>query len=368
MYIYTLSRCYIRVNIVEKEFWYSMQIEEIQLPGTIDRQWVESEGLSLLSRHSSLILDFTETNSIDSAGVALVQKLNLERPVEIVAIPQNILSLIEVERASVSEESIHKERLSFEQIGTAVYEKWGAFLEALSILVEMLYWGTFGVLKKRDFRKGILGEQMYHLGYGAIGITVSLTFLIGIALAVQSAIQLKAFGADVFLIAMVVQGMIRELGPLMAAIILAGRTGSATTAEIATMKVQEEVDALRTMGLNEIQFIVVPKFWALSLTMPLVTVLATMAGILGGALVAWSYVGMSADMIRDEFVKNIVVKDFSLSIIKSLVFSWLIIWIGAYYGFQVSGGAEEVGRETTRSVVAAIFVIVVADAIFSFFY
>ncbi len=209
---------------------------------------------------------------------------------------------------------------------------------------------------------------MYHLGYGAIGITVSLCFLIGVALAVQSAIQLKAFGADVFLVAMVVQGMIRELGPLMAAIILAGRTGSATTAEIATMKVQEEVDALRTMGLNEIQFIVVPKFWALSLTMPLVTVLGIMAGIAGGALVAWSYVGMSPDMIHDEFVKNIIVKDFTLSILKSLVFSWLIIWIGAYFGFQVSGGAEEVGRETTRSVVASIFIIVVADAIFSFFY
>jgi len=162
--------------------------------------------------------------------------------------------------------------------------------------------------------------------------------------------------------------MIREMGPLMTAIILAGRTGSATTAEIATMKVQEEIDALKTMGLNEIQFVVVPKFWALSITMPLLSVLATLSGILGGFCVAFFYSGLSIEIIIDEFAKNIIVKDFIISMIKSLVFSWLILWIGAYYGFGVRGGAEEVGKATTKSVVSAIFVIVITDALFSFLY
>jgi phospholipid/cholesterol/gamma-HCH transport system permease protein len=239
---------------------------------------------------------------------------------------------------------------------------------AMVVLVEMIYWGTVGLLQKRDFRKGVLGEQMYNLGYGALPITALLTFLIGIAVATQSAIQLKQFGADVFLVMLVVIGMVREMGPLMAAIILAGRTGSATTAEIATMKVQEEIDALKTMGLNEIQFVVVPKFWAISITMPLLSVWATIAGILGGFVVAYFYSGLSVEIIMDEFMKNIILKDFVISLIKSLVFSWLILWIGAYYGFGVRGGAEEVGKATTKSVVAAIFVIVIADALFSFIY
>ncbi len=346
-----------------------MSIEEIILPTNIDRFWVESDGVKLLKKNSALTLDFTDTLSIDSAGSSLIYLLTTKREkVDIINIRKDLIPLVQKERPVLDLEPTKSKQLSFEKIGEVVYDNFHQFQKALSILVEMIYWGTFGLLKKRDFRKGVLGEQMFHLGYGALGITMSLTFLIGIALGVQSAIQLKAFGADVYIVAMVVQGMIRELGPLMAAIILAGRTGSATTAEIATMKVQEEIDALRTMGLNEIQFIVVPKFWALSLTMPLVTVLATMAGIAGGMVVAWSLVEMSPEMIKDEFIKNIIVKDFTLSIIKSLVFSWLIIWIGSYYGFQVSGGAEEVGRETTRSVVASIFVIVVADAIFSFFY
>jgi phospholipid/cholesterol/gamma-HCH transport system permease protein len=247
-------------------------------------------------------------------------------------------------------------------------KNYNEFCKALVVLVEMVYWGSFGLLQKQDFRKGILGEQMYILGYGALGITAALTFLIGVAISMQSAIQLRQFGADVFLVMLIVMGMIREIGPLMAAIILAGRTGSATTAEIATMKVQEEIDAIKTMGLNEIQFILVPKFWAISITMPLLSVLATLAGIFGGLCVAYFYSGLSIEIIVDEFAKNIIVKDFVISLIKSLVFAWLILWIGAYYGFGVRGGAEEVGKATTKSVVTAIFVIVVVDALFSFVY
>lgn len=347
-----------------------MQQEIIKTPEIFNRFWVEKNFKKISNKDKEYIFDFSDTISIDSAVVAffhLLEDKNIS--VEITNITQDLLNQIIDKRGDVQLSNEKKQKENFlVSVGENTYNQYNEFVKALSILVEMVYWGTFGLLHKKDFRKGVLLEQMYHLGYGAIGITCSLTFLIGIALGVQTAIQLKAFGADTFLIAMVVQGMIRELGPLMAAIILAGRTGSATTAEIATMKVQEEVDALKTMGLNEIQFIVVPKFWALSITMPLVTILATMAGILGGALVALIYVGMSPIMIFEEFSKNIIIKDLLISTVKSLVFAWLIIWIGSYHGFQVSGGAEEVGKETTKSVVASIFVIVIADAIFSFFY
>jgi len=242
----------------------------------------------------------------------------------------------------------------------------GNVLNALSVLTEMLYWGTLGLFKKRDFKRGALGEQMYLLGYKAFGIVGLLSFLIGIILALQTAIQLQNFGAGIFLAPLLGITMVRELGPLLTAIILAGRTGSATTAEIATMVVGEELDALQTMGINPVQYVVVPKFWAISFTMPVLSIMATTAGILGGFLVAIFYLDLSSSLFWNELIKSVHFRDFWAGFVKSVIFSWLIIWIGSYYGFRVRGGAEAVGKETTASVVTGIFIIILADALFSF--
>jgi len=339
----------------------------IHLPQKIDRTWVEEKGTDILSDKNGVCINAYETEFWDSAGGAFLKVISKNKNVKIINANGEIIKILQQNEYFQNKKPI--ENANFvENLGKSAAGAWDEFCAALVVLVEMVYWGTLGLAHKRDFRKGVLGEQMFNLGYGAMAITSVLTFLIGVAVATQSAIQLKQFGADVFLVMLVVMSMIREMGPLMTAIILAGRTGSATTAEIATMKVQEEIDALKTMGLNEIQFVVVPKFWALSITMPLLSVLATLSGILGGFFVAFFYSGLSIEIIMDEFAKNIVVKDFIISIIKSLIFSWLILWIGAYYGFGVRGGAEEVGKATTKSVVSAIFVIVIADALFSFLY
>jgi len=342
-------------------------MKTLTLPKTIDRAWVEQEGQSILSEKSASVVFCGDVRSFDSAGRAFFRLLAKRKNLKISDLSDEITRAMQPSR-NVQNESPRKKKNFFEDVGDKTVNAYNEFCSALVILVEMVYWGTFGLLQKRDFRKGVLGEQMYNLGYGALGITFLLTFLIGIAISVQSAIQLRQFGADIFLIMLVVIGMIREIGPLMAAIILAGRTGSATTAEIATMKVQEEIDALKTMGLNPIQFVVVPKFWAISITMPLLSIMATIAGILGGFAVAYIYLGLSIDIIMTEFAKNIIVRDVVISLIKSLVFSWLILWIGAYYGLSVRGGAEEVGKATTKSVVTAIFVIVITAALFSFVY
>jgi phospholipid/cholesterol/gamma-HCH transport system permease protein len=343
-------------------------MKTINLPENIDRTWVEEIGMNILDSKSVLMLDFLKVVNFDSAGEAFFKLISQNKNVKLLNLSDEISQIIKQKNSQEKSGISVKKENYFEMVGGGVVAAYNEFCKAMVVLVEMIYWGTFGLLKKRDFRKGVLGEQMYNLGYGALGITVILTFLIGIAIATQSAMQLRQFGADVFLVMLVVISMVREMGPLMAAIILAGRTGSATTAEIATMKVQEEVDAIKTMGLNEIQFIVVPKFWALSITMPLLSVLATLAGILGGFCVAFFYSGLSIEIIAGEFIKHIIIKDFVISLIKSLIFAWLILWIGAYYGFGVRGGAEEVGKATTKSVVTAIFVIVIADALFSFIY
>jgi phospholipid/cholesterol/gamma-HCH transport system permease protein len=134
------------------------------------------------------------------------------------------------------------------------------------------------------------------------------------------------------------------------------------------MVVGEEIDALRTMGINPIQFVIVPKFFALSITMPLLSIAGTMFGLLGGYLIAIFYLDISSGLFIREMMKNIVFMDVVANVVKSVVFSWLIIWIGSFHGFRVRGGAESVGKETTASVVTGIFIIIMADAVFSFIF
>jgi phospholipid/cholesterol/gamma-HCH transport system permease protein len=297
-------------------------------------------------------------NSYKTAGKKLILK----------NISEKLLSILK--KWVTPPETIHskKDENSFVKLGDILLNFIDDVIQALSIFVEMIYWGTYGLLKKRDFRKGVLGEQMYQLGFNAIGIVCLLSFIMGLVISVQSAMTLTMYGADVLISMVITWSMVREFGPFLTAIILAGRTGSATTAEIATMCVQEEVDALKTMGLNQIQFIVIPKFWAITLTMPLLTMLSIVTGIFGGFLVSTFYLELTPAIFYSEMVKNIIIKDFVISLIKAVVFAWLIIWIGAYHGFRVKGSAEDVGKETTASVVTAMFVIIIADAVFSFIY
>lgn len=254
----------------------------------------------------------------------------------------------------------------FERVGENFLESMSALVVALSMLVEMIYWSTLGFFKRQDYRRGTILEQMYLLGYKAVGIIVLLSFLIGVVLALQSAMQLRPLGMGIFLVPLIGLAMIQQLGPLLTAIILAGRTGSATTAEIATMVVGEEIDALKTMGINPMQYVMAPKFWAISLTMPLLSILSTAAGILGGYIIAITYLEMNTSLFMRELVKIIKVQHILSGCFKSIIFSWLIIWIGCYFGFKVRGGAEAVGRETTSSVVVGIFVIIAVNALLSF--
>lgn len=343
----------------------------VSIPESLDQKWIEKSNLLSGNKNSTLTLDFSSTSRIDSAGMCFLRLLH---------------TMHEKAGGRLILKNIAKEHLdllnsipAFEDSGqpkdltllkNRTRGKIASLLEtvifSLSVLTEMLYWGTIGAFKKRDFRKGVLGEQMYLLGYKAIGIVALLSLLIGLVLALQTAMQLKTYGAGIFLASLIGITMVKELGPLLTAIILAGRTGSATTAEIATMAVGEELDALQTMGINQIQFVVVPKFWAITITMPLLSIIATAAGILGGYFIAISYLDLSSNLYWGELVKHISARSIRAGLIKSVVFSWLIIWIGSFYGLRVRGGAEAVGKETTASVVTGIFIIIIADAIFSF--
>jgi len=242
---------------------------------------------------------------------------------------------------------------------------WDGFKDFLFLMADTFYWGAIGLFSRRGMRKGSFVTQAILIGVDALPVVITITFLVGAILALQSAAQLRQFGANIFVADLISISMAREMGPLMTAVILAGRSGSAIAAEVATMTVTEEIDALKTMAVNPVRYVVVPKFLAISLCMPLLSLIATVVGILGGLLIAMFYLDLTPGAYMREAIEVLAVKDIVTGMVKSLVFAGLICVIGAHYGFRVRGGAEGVGRTTTASVVAAIFAVVVADCFFS---
>ena len=344
----------------------------VKAPAFLDRDWVSSCGLIGGPKKGGLVLDLSQTERIDSAGVCfleLLRRLYAEQGGQFTvqgASPRIASQLGAGKAAQAAAAYVPPKEGVLASIGGAAAGSVGVVVDAVSMFAEMLYWSTIGFFRRQDIKKGAVYEQMYQLGYKAVGIITLLSFLIGVVLSLQSAIQLKSLGMGIFLVPLIGITMIRQMGPLLTAIILAGRTGSATTAEIATMVVGDEVDALRTMGINPMQYIMAPKFWAISLTMPLLSIIATAAGIFGGYVIALLYLDFNTSMFLKELVKVIKLEHILAGCFKSMVFSWLIIWVGCYFGFRVRGGAEAVGRETTSSVVVGIFIIIVANAVFSF--
>lgn len=202
-------------------------------------------------------------------------------------------------------------------------------------------------------------------GFDALPIVGMLAFLMGIVIAYQGAVVLQQYGAGIFIADLVGLAMLRELAPLVTAIIVAGRTGSAYTAQIGTMNVTEEVDALRTMGIPPIELLVLPKMIALVIAMPLLTVFADVMGLLGGMVMANSLLDVSFQNFIERLSSQMTIADYLVGIGKAPVFAAIIAAVGCYQGFKVSGSAESVGRHTTISVVESIFLVIVVDAIFS---
>jgi phospholipid/cholesterol/gamma-HCH transport system permease protein len=206
---------------------------------------------------------------------------------------------------------------------------------------------------------------MERTGLDALPIVALISFLMGLITAFQAAVQLTQFGADIYVANLVGLSIVRELGPLMTAIIAAGRSGAAFAAEIGTMKVSEEVDALTTMGLDRTRFLVTPKVVSLVLMLPCLTLFSDLVGILGGLTVSALGLGMPAQVYIRQTRLALGIWDVYSGLIKSVAFAILIAGVGCLRGFQAEGGAESVGRITTSAIVAGIFLIIVADAVFT---
>ena len=217
------------------------------------------------------------------------------------------------------------------------------------------------ILRRSGIRRGTFVDQAVAIGSQGLPIVALILFLIGGVSTLQAAAQLRQFGANIFVADLLAIGISRELGPLMTAIIVAGRSGSAIAAEIATMKFTEEIDALRTMALDPLRMVAVPKMWAMLTTVPLLTVMAIFFGLLGGTLTGV----LSLDIAPATFVARIAdalqLKDILTGLVKSISFAWIVTVIGVHRGLTSSGGTTGVGVSTTSSVVSSIFGIIVLD-------
>lgn len=202
-------------------------------------------------------------------------------------------------------------------------------------------------------------------GFDALPIVGLLSFLLGIVVAYQGADQLRQYGANIFVADLVGLSMLREFAPLITAIIVAGRSGSAYAAQIGTMSVTEEIDAMRTLGIAPIDMLVLPKIIALLIALPLLTLFADLCGVFGGMLMASSQLGVGFAEFLERFVKAVSVTAYLSGLFKAPVFAIVVAMIGCFQGFRTHGGADSVGRQTTRSVVQSIFLVIVADALFS---
>ncbi len=224
------------------------------------------------------------------------------------------------------------------------------------------------LVRPHRLRFTALVSHMEHVGFNALPIVGLLSFLIGVVLAYQGAVVLQRFGAEIFVVNLIAISVLREIGILLTAIVVAGRSGSAFAAAIGSMMVHEEVDAMRTLGLDPMEVLVLPRLLALAITMPLLAFFADMMGLLGGGIMCWAVLDIAPTVYLERLGDAVGIWSFWTGMIKAPVFGIIIAVVGCLEGFRVSGSAESVGRQTTRAVVTSLFLVIVADAMFSIFF
>ena len=251
----------------------------------------------------------------------------------------------------------------FEKIGSVILGTLRHVIDVVALFVDTLYWLICGPLRNKFVKSESIFAQMVFAGVGSLVIVIFVSFFTGIVIAMQSACQLARFGANIYVAPMVAVGMARELGPVLTALVVAGRVGAAIAAELGTMQVTEQIEALETMALNPVRFLVVPRFLALVIMLPCLTVFADMMGILGGFIVGVFNLNLNPYRYFTFSFKFMAWKDVWTGLVKSFVFGITISLVGCYMGLKTKGGAEGVGKATTLSVVTSFILIILFDCL-----
>ena len=320
-------------------------------------------------------LDLSGVTRLDTAGAWALVKFQRSRStdaVDITGASAEAESLLRtVQNALPQPEAPPQSDTSFkawlDRFGRRIYAGM-MFLRALTgYLGIFLHRLARAVRHPSEFKLTSLVHHCEEVGVKAVPIVALMAFLIGVVLAFQGSTQLRQFGAEVFVVDLIAISILRELGILLTAIIVAGRTASAFTAAIGSMKMREEIDAMRTLGLDPGMNLFVPRILALLIMLPILGLIANIAGLFGGALMAWIDLGISPAMFTTRLVEGTAVSHVFVGLVKAPVFAMIIGVVGCHAGMQVQSNAESLGRMTSNAVVTAIFAVIVADAVFSIF-
>jgi len=337
----------------------------------IDRVEKNVEALRMPSGADSAVVDGSGIVALDSAGGRLVRRLldslrEAGAEASLQGFKPVFVKLIEMAEAPAEKAPAAGPRYPrLDELGRGVLGGLTQFYAGISFVGEVALVMLRCLRQPRRLRIRPILYNIQNAGTAALPIVGLLAFMLGIVVAYQGADQLMRYGANIFIVDLVGISMTREFAPLITAIIVAGRSGSAYAAQIGAMKTGEEIDAMRTLGIAPLEMLVLPKLIALLIALPLLTVFADAVGILGGMVMASTRLGVSFSDFFDRLGNAVSVSSYLVGIVKAPVFAALIALTGCFQGFRAEGGADGVGRQTTRSVVQAIFLVIVADALFS---
>ncbi len=319
---------------------------------------------------SSLTLNLDRLEDIDSSGVMALHfvkdKLSEKGThVEVEGGSEEVRKKMELFGHKAIEKVTRPPHRSYpEVLGAQVQRFFLTYAYGFLLLAaNVFYWSLADLFNTKSRRKGEFVNQAVLIGVNASLIVLFMSFVIGLVLAMHSSGQLRLFGANIFIVDLTVIAVMSQMGPLITAILVAGRSGSAIAAEIATMKVTAELDALKTMGLDPIRFVVVPKLYAALLTMPFLIIIANVSGIFGGGVAAYVYLDITPEIFINRMRDVMQGKDLLTAFVKSQVYASIIVLTGTFYGFRVAHSAEGVGKVTTIAVVVSISLVILADSI-----
>ena len=342
----------------------NLEAEVLALRGTLD---------------SAASIDLQGLGALDTAGAALlVELLGSQRLAQLAndapdlaserrALLQTVGNAIAEAGDALPSKHTPAWREFFGQIGEALEELWQQAVALLGFIGMTLAAMFTILLRPGRWRITSLVAHLQQSGLNAVPIVALLTFLVGAVVAFLGATVLADFGASIYTVDLVAFSFLREFGVLLTAILMAGRTASAFTAQIGSMKANEEIDAIRTLGLSPMELLVLPRVFALLIALPILTFIAMLSGILGGAVVCALSLDISPTMYLAMLQENIALKHFVVGMAKAPMFAFLIAVIGCLEGFKVTGSAQSVGERTTSSVVQSIFVVIVLDALAALF-
>jgi len=318
-------------------------------------------------------IDATGVSPLDTAGAHLLIKLAERNGIEDVDFPEEYRPLLERVASNEGPPAELPKRGNaiiriLNGLGRGTVNATARAVSMLSFLgatVEVL---GRTLVQPRRFRLTATVRHMEDAGLSAFPIVMLISFLIGVVMAFQGAAQLQRFGAEIFVVNLVGISILREIGILLTAIVVAGRSGSAFAAQIGSMKVNEEVDAMRALGLDPMEVLVLPRVLALFLMMGPMVFLADLMGLIGGGLMAWVALDIPPALFAERLGTTVPLSALMVGLAKAPVFGALIALVGCYEGLRTEGSAESLGRQTTRAVVEGIFIVIVADALFSIFF